>query len=42
MVNVVIMMVIWGVVSFNFFIINFDLKYIKGSIYFNTAIDGIA
>lgn len=40
--NLVLMALIWGISSFNYYLINFQLKYINGSIYLNTIISQIS
>jgi len=38
MINLVIMVVVWIASSFNFYLISFQLKYIKGDVFVNTFV----
>ena len=41
-VNLIILVVIWTVSSFDWFLVNFELKYIKGNIFLNTVIASLS
>ncbi len=40
--NIIIVLFLWGISSFNYFLINFQLKYIEGDIYINTMMNAVS
>ena len=42
LINVVCLLFLWIVSTFDYFLINFQLKYIKGDIYANTIVSSVS
>ena len=42
LINMVCLLILWVVSAFNYFLINFQLKYIEGDIYTNTIISSVS